>query len=209
MQNILKNLFNDCDKTGDLILNCKDSINIKCHSFLLQLQSEYFKGLFNFHKDTKNCNVQYESKLVKLVLNKLYDPSYKFGKLELNEIFQINKMIDELLIVEPEDIRKELVTSFKLLLNKENWFDILKEVYGLENYKFLEDLVLDYFKQTVLSGNKLQNLFDDIELDTDLGRKLLSIVLNKLENYSGWNNGSISIIGGGYDNNYGNVLIGK
>ena len=117
MQNILKNLFNDCEKTGDLTLICKDSINVKCHSFLLQLQSEYFKGLFNFHKDTKNCNVQYESKLVKLVLNKLYDPSYKFGKLELDEIFQINKMIDEFLIVESGDIRNELTSSVKLLLN--------------------------------------------------------------------------------------------
>jgi hypothetical protein len=182
MDKILKDLFKDGENDGDITLKCSDKVNVKCHSLIMKTQSDYFKGLFDFHKDKKEFEMMYSSKLVKLLINKMYNSAYPIGELEVDEMIELIKMIDEFLIVDREDLLKSLMFSFRMSIKKENWLDILKKVYGLDCYKTLVTELYLYFRDTILVGDGFvkDDPLKDIELDTDLGRKLYKIVLQKL-----------------------------
>lgn len=182
MDKILKDLFKEGENDGDITLKCSDNVNVKCHSLILRSQSEYFKGLVDFHKDKKEFEIQYNSKLIKLLLNKMYNSAYPIGELELDEIIQMTKLIDEILIVDREDILKNLMFSFRMSIKKDNWLTTLKEIYGLDCYKQLTTQLLYYFRDTLLVGDDFvkDDPLQDVELDSDLGRELYKIVLGKV-----------------------------
>ena len=182
MDKILKDLFKEGENDGDITLKCIDKVNVKCHSLILRSQSDYFKGLFDFHKDKKEFDAHYSSKLIKLLLNKLYNSAFPIGELELDEIIQMTKLIDEFLIVDREDILKNLMFSFRMSIKKDNWLTTLKEIYGLGCYKELTTQLLYYFRDTILVGDDFlkDDPLQDVELDSDLGRDLYKVVLGKV-----------------------------
>lgn len=182
MDKILKDLFKEGENDGDITLKCSDKVNVKCHSLIMRSQSDYFKGMFDFNKDKKEFEMMYGSKLVKLLINKMYNSAYPIGEQDVDEMIELTKMIDEFLIVDREELLKSLMFSFRMSLKKDNWLDILKKVYGLDCYKILVNELYYYFRDTVLIGDEFvkNDPLKNIELDTDLGRKLYKIVLQKL-----------------------------
>lgn len=182
MDKVLKDLFKDGENDGDVSLKCSDKVNVKCHSLIMRSQSDYFKGLFDFHKDKKEFEILYSSKLVKLLLNKMYNSSYPIGELEIDEMLQLTKMIDEFLVIDREDVLKSLMFSFRMSIKKDNWLTVLKQIYGFDCYKELITQLLLYFRDTILVGDEFlkDDPLKDIELDTDLGRKLYKVILKKL-----------------------------
>lgn len=182
MDKILRSLFKEGENDGDITLKCADKISIKCHSLVLRTQSDYFKGMFDFNKEKKEFEILYGSKLVKLLINKMYNSAYPIGEQDVDEMIELTKMIDEFLIVDREELLKSLMFSFRMSIKKDTWLDILKKVYGLDCYKILVTELLYYFRDTVLVGDEFvkDDPLKDMELDTDLGRKLYKIILQKL-----------------------------
>lgn len=182
MDKILKDLFKEGENDGDIMLKCSDKIIVKCHSLIMRSQSDYFKGLFDFHKDKKEFDIGYSSKQVRILINKMYNSAYPIGELDVDETLELIKMVDEFLIYDREDIIKNLMFSFKSSLTKDNWLDILKKIYGIDCYKELVRHILYYFRDTILVGDDFvkNDPLQDIELDTDLGRVLYRIVLEKV-----------------------------
>lgn len=185
MDKILRDLFKDGENDGDITLKCADQVTIKCHSLILKSQSDYFKGLIDFYKDKgdkKEFMIDYPSKIVRIMINKLYNSVYPIGELNVDDIIQLTKIVDEFLIIDREDIIKSLMFSFKLSITKDNWLTTLKEIYGFDCYKDLVIQLLTYFRDTILVGDEFlkDDPLKDIELDSKLGKHLYKVVLKKL-----------------------------
>ena len=75
MNEIKKYAFNDGNNNGKITFNSNDNMKIRCHSFIFKTKFDYGKSLFHFESNknekVKNINVNYEAKLIIIMLNRM------------------------------------------------------------------------------------------------------------------------------------------
>ncbi len=186
MDKVLKGLFKngDLNNGGDITLKCVDQVSLKCHSLILSSQSGFFKAGFSAHPDKKEFIIDYDSKLVKILINKMYNSFFPLeADINIYDVLALFKMIDEFLILDGGELFKHLMYSFKnslsLVPGPNHWLTVLKKIYEFDCYKALVNEIFFYFRNKVLVPDLKNDPLEDVELDTDLGRKLYKIVLSK------------------------------
>ena len=204
MDTLIQSLFNDGNNDGKFIIKTKDDVEIKCHHIVLKKQSDYFKSLddfetnklkqllddtkkdFNKINNTKTTHLDYSSKVVKTLLNKMYNSNYIIKDLTYEEIIEIVKLIDEILIQHNKQLlEKELVEILKTSINEKNWLHLLQKAYdnnlsdlyinSIQSY-FLNEILI---KDDIVENDPLKN----IDLNSFVGKILVKLMRRKIHHH--------------------------
>ena len=183
MDKILRDLFNDGTNDGDITITCQDKVDLKCHSLIMKSQSDFFRSLFSYSKDKQTeCTLLYDSKVVKLMINRMYNSHYPIPELTLEELLEFIKLADELLIIDREYINKNAMFSFKLLLTKDNWLSILKQIYNMDIYAKFVKTIMIFFRDNILVGEDFvaNDPLKDVNMNSEMGKQLCLVMREKI-----------------------------
>lgn len=131
----LAKLFNNGDNDGDITIISEDNIVIKCHSYVTNTVTDLL--LIN-----KSCtfNIKFPSKIIILVLNRLYNSNYKITRDSFKEasislynpiltdgiaIIKILELLQYLGAKYVSDFVEYLCKTFESILNNDNWMFFL------------------------------------------------------------------------------------
>lgn len=150
-------LFNDGNNNGDIFIEDKIGVKIRCHKYVLEQMSLYFRHAINFAVLQKvNEKLKLESyyvNVIKQAINLLYNNAYPIDQtLEPIEYIQLYDLIDYLQFDfqnnEIETIINNIIAIFKSKLTEENWLTLLYEVHT-KNESF-KNAILNFCKNTLL-----------------------------------------------------------
>lgn len=152
MFTILKSMFNNGENDGDVILRTINK-DMRCHSFVAKYNSELIK------EQLDNCYfpgvvmIDYNSNLVNIVFNYFYSEKIIDIDLTGEEIISLFGLINQLRCqITINTLKNHYVKKFPKTLNDNNWLDLLKLVYGISKYSDLQEEVLSYFLNNILSN---------------------------------------------------------
>lgn len=185
MLSTLRNLFNNGDNDGDIILITHDKA-IKCHSFILEYTSEYLRSCIKNDPYTKTIELDTGSELLCIVLNYCYSEKLVDKEVNWNDILKLYILLNQLkcgdnILVLKNHYLKKLYP----LLNKDNWFEILKIVFNVNKFSDIEQVILTFYKNSILtdmSMPEIKELVTQFEHSSnfELHNKLFAICLEKL-----------------------------
>jgi hypothetical protein len=85
--------------------------------------------------------LDYKSKIVKIVLNLIYNSTYLLTDLETDEILLVLKLVDELqLCFSFETQSSKLSEIYKTKINEDNWIDLLNSVPEIYIYDDIKQI---------------------------------------------------------------------
>ena len=151
MNTILNTLFNSGNNDGDISINIADG-NIKCHSFILKYCTD------NMNENVIDLPI-YTTKQLSFLLSYMYNGVIppKDG-LSQDDIINIFKLIQEFKCKEfINNLKNDLATTFVTYIKLENWFQYFDQLYGTPIYKELNDKLLEYYSNNVLTNENLTN----------------------------------------------------
>ena len=190
MDKLIINKFNDGINDGDITIISADKEIIKCHSFVIVNVSGYFKSLYNFNtsKELKEFKLGYNIKLVKLIINMMYNSNYQYEKtikLSLDEVIHLIKLIDELLIeIDIDKFKKQFLLDFRKNINLENCVEILIQLYEFDIYKSLIKYIIDYICYQIYENDNIMIINKIYEIsehfNSDLQKQLICNILTGL-----------------------------
>jgi len=189
MNKLVLELFdNGKNSNNNFIIISNENEEIRCSLYILKNQSRFFKSLSEFNKykfittdikysNYKKTKLNYNSKVIKLLINKMYNSNYVLKNLSTEDILDIIKLIDEILLYYNKyEIIQELEKLFEKLLTLENWLDILKKIYDNDIYKNLKYVIYSYF----LNLKIYDNIFDKININSEIGKDLIQLFILKI-----------------------------
>lgn len=191
MNKLLKTIFNGGDNDGDIIITSIDKKIIKCHYFILKYFSEFFKSDIRFtnlknvtvSQDSAEINLNYSSKIIRKLLNRIYDDNITLTDLDINEVLEMFELIDFLQIYNS----LEVISDLKLLLNKQltvdNCVELLQKTFPHKCYNPIKDIIYEYFKEKVIPTRDLyEEIKNDHELTKEIRDKILSLYAERRDN---------------------------
>ena len=203
MDQLILNKFNDGNNDGDTIIYSEDNEMIKCHSFVIMNISGYFKSLYNFNnsKELKEFKLCYSIKLIKLIINVMYNSNYQYEKtiqLSLDEVIHLIKLIDELLIeINIDKFKKQFFIIIKRNINLENCVEILIQLYEFDIYKSLVNYIIDYICYQIYENDNtmiINKIYEtNKHLNSDLQKQLICNIFSGLNQKNIENLNKISI----------------
>ena len=159
MITILRSKYNNGDNDGNITIKTKDK-DIKCHSFVLENTSEYFRG--NIRKIDFNGIIEMGSTtydLINIVINYLYSEKIVDRELTCNDIVQLYGLLNCLKCDNSVMIlRNHYLKKFKQLLNEENWISLLKSVFNIDIYNDLQEEIIVFYRDYILENTANCNL---------------------------------------------------
>lgn len=182
MDQTLKTLFNDGNNNGDIMIICEDNIKIKCHSFVLEHETEYWKTLKDFTSkqivaDKPEFKLVYDSKIIIAAINRLYNSDYKFD-LACYQIIEVLSLIDMLQVKNFSQIAKELAIIFRRNLTIDIWEKYVNVIIDSDVYKELCPMFINYYKDTILlkiNSYRIENIEEEKKMSSEnLGCKATS-----------------------------------
>jgi len=161
MDKKLYQLFNNGDNDGDIVINCDDNIKIKCHSFIFKRQCLFALASYHFNEGKINTfDLTYSSKLIRMLISKMYKYKYIFDDLSPNEIITMITLSDYLQMEQFDVIVDELSMLFESQLNAENWIELLEVVYAYSHLKQLEIKIINYIIINILGVKSRPRISD-------------------------------------------------
>jgi len=188
MNELVTRLFNEGQNDGDVVLISSDKLLIKCHSYVIYNLSTFFKCCLDFNKINEKENIitmEYSEKILKIVINIIYNDKYFTQELEIDEILLILKLIDELQL--NFNINKQIIRleeNFKQKVNQSNWLELLKKVNDFYIYKGIKKILLNFYSKDILDSceiNSILDIFYDKSVNLELQKELLDNILLKLK----------------------------
>lgn len=184
MLSLLTNLYNNGANCGDIVIKTNDK-EIKGHKFILCLTSEYFGNLCNDTKFNNIVELNFNYTVVNVILTYLYTEKIIAIPISAEEIIQIYDLVNFLRCHNSIEILKNhFYKKFVQCVCDENWKKLLLQVYGIAKYANLQEIILDFYKNTILCNIHVINLeeFKKNHTDMENGLKdmLFSICIDKL-----------------------------
>lgn len=154
MDQTLKTLFNDGNNNGDITIICENDIKIKCHSFVLEHETEYWKRFKDFTSRQmvevkREFKLDYDSEIIIAAINRLYNSNYKFD-LACYQIIEVLSLIDMLQVKIFSQISKELAIIFCRNLTIDIWEKYVNVIIVSDAHKELYPMFINYYKDTIL-----------------------------------------------------------
>lgn len=188
MNKLIVELFKDGDNDGNIfIISCNEK-RIRCHSFIIKKQAEFFRRFFSFSANTKTekittIKLAYDSNIILMLLNKMYNSNYISLHLTPYEIIQYIKLLDELQVDKHiYNSSKDIIDIFDKQLDESNWLEILHLIIGQHIYTDLMSRVENFFFKVVLDNDDLieNDPLQGVCFDSEIGKYLYKLVLKKL-----------------------------
>jgi len=183
MFTILKNLFNNGDNNGEILIRTKDK-DIKCHEFIANFTSEFLK--ISIEK-SDIVELDFSSELVIIVLNFLYSEKVTDKELNAFDIIQLFNLIGQLRCHQSIIILKNYyLKKFPALITELNWIELLSYVFNISKYDELQTELINCYTNNVLTNPTLCNLYinNGIDLDVQIKNLLFAISLKKINELS-------------------------
>lgn len=155
MLTILRSLFNNGDNDGNIIIKptrSNDKI-IKCHDYVLKNTSDFLTECIKNESfnNVINLDSHYETALI--VFNFLYSEYTLDLDLNCNQIIELYYLINQLKCHDSIMVLKNhYLVKFVNKLDESNWFSSLKNIYGVSKYHDLQEEILKYFRNSVLTN---------------------------------------------------------
>ena len=151
MYSTLAKLFNNGENNGDIILKTQ-STNLKCHSFVLENTSDFFKKQICHPNFDGLITLDFTNDIVSIVIQYLYCEEILHKELSTNDIIDLYNLIDivncSLLI----PLKQYYLNQFSKLINIENWAQLLNCTFGNSKYSELQNCLQQYCYDVVLNN---------------------------------------------------------
>lgn len=184
MLSVLRLLYNEGENNGNVNVKTHDK-NLLCHDFVLKSTSDFFRDSMNGKPLPIYFELDYNSKLVNIVLNCMYSEKVVDEDLTGQDIIKLYALINQLKCRGIDMIIKNhYIKKFPSTLTENNWMMLLRMVFNIEKYNDLQKEILNYFAENILMNLETVNmcLFSDLYKDTDGNIKdaLFKICLEKI-----------------------------
>ena len=184
MISTLRNLFNNGDNNGTIIIKTFDK-DLKCHKFVLSNTSEYFKESIEQATFDNVITLDVSTELLIIVLNFLYSEKIIDKELSGIDIIKLFALISQLRCVDfVINLKNYYLKKFPKTINENNWLFLLENVYNTMKYSDLQEELLRYFQNNILSNiekSKIQVLKIAIdETASEIKQTLFLICLKDL-----------------------------
>lgn len=184
MLSILRTLYNNGQNSGDVILRIKDQ-DIKCHSFVLETTSEYFRSCIKTDDFNGIIELDLSFDIVSIIVNFLYSEKIIDKDLAANEIIRLFTAIGDLHCMDSIIIlKKHYAKKFPKLLNEDNWHILLEYVFNTNKYTDLQEMIMEYYENTILNNIDLENLYNlknaFITMNGEIKNALFGVALKKI-----------------------------
>ena len=167
MDTTLVNMFNDGDNDGTISIVSADNVEIRCHKWIVQCQSQYFRQAIVSTREIKRQKTEKKShqKIIRVVLetpaivikqaiNLLYNSRYELdANLMATAYIDLYYLIDQLLFTyDTVPIKNKICTLFITKLTKDNWLGILQEIYPVK--KRFSNIVVSYYMNIITQSDE-------------------------------------------------------
>lgn len=159
-------------------------MSIKCHSFIVINTSEFFKITIRETNQT-HIILDYDFEIINVVLNYLYTEKIVDKNLSSTDIIQLFDLIN---LIKCDDsciqLEKYYIEKFDKLINNDNWFQLLKNIFNINKYIDLQAMLLSYYNSYILQNidefnvHIIKELFNDC--NNGIKYLLFSICIDKM-----------------------------
>lgn len=172
----LKILYNNGDNNGEVIIKTLDK-EIRCHKFIIENICENINLQYNY------IDLYYEYKLVNIVMNYIY--SEKISDIDLSnyDIINLFRLLYDMKCYNSViGLKNYYLKKFPKTLNDDNWIDSLKLVFGHTNYSELEQEILNYYQNSILTNNDSVDklMLNSTPLNNEIENILFKLSLSKI-----------------------------
>jgi hypothetical protein len=163
-------LFNNGQNDGTIEIISSENTCIKCHDFVFEKQCDLGRSKSRFEKNNGQSNVNtitlnYSTKVITLIISKMYSSQFDFKNIDINEIIQLIFVATEIGVKYCDPILDELSELFYIQIKKNNWLDILEQINDHVELEFLKKVITKYFRKKIILPNLLK--ISNISTSTD------------------------------------------
>lgn len=159
MLSILRTLYNNGQNNGDVILKTKEQ-EIKCHSFVLETTSDYFKSCIKYENFNGVIEMDLSFEITNIIINFLYSEKIIDKDLTAGEIIRLFTAISSLQCSDSIIILKNYYAKkFPKLLNEDNWHVLLEQIFNTNKYAGLQEMIMEYYENNILNNIDLETMF--------------------------------------------------
>ena len=196
MDLIVTTLFQEAQQSGDLKIISKDGTSFLAHSFVCIRMSQYIKSLFDFNnKAGTDLNkklpielvLEYDIVCLKFIFEFMHFSNCNKPNLQCNQIVELYDLIEFLQIESDkiESIKKYYLDCFKKKINKDNWLELLTNIYNKDIYINLDKSICQYFITIFINKDNIINDFDFLEFTKgilpEIQNKLINLMIGKVK----------------------------
>jgi hypothetical protein len=176
----LKTLYNSGENDGDICIMLKNNHQLSCHSYVVKYASDTIKNKLNQpHQNIIELN--YEKKIVDIVLNFSYSEEIIDNDLTADEIMSLYNLINFLnmnnFIME---LKNYYSRKFYKSLNISNWLHVICSIYNIDIYYDLYDPTVQYIKNSIIIDKNLLNNVNIDTIDNNIKTFLLKLSFQKI-----------------------------
>ena len=185
MLSILRTLYNNGENNGDILIKTKNG-NLKCHSFVLENTSLYFRSQIISTTFDKTLQFDFNVEIVNIVMNYLYCETIIDKDISVYDIMNLYDLISQISCDNINPLKKHYLAKYTIQINDKNWCTLLNNVYGVNKYADLQECILSFYRNNVLhfidaSSSGIKSTVDYYILSNDGVRMLLfSICIEKM-----------------------------
>lgn len=185
MLTILRTLYNNGQNEGNILIRAKDQ-DFRCHSFVLESTSDYFKSCIKQENFNGIIEIDFPGTITNIVLNFLYSEKIIHADLSADEIIALYNLVSQLrcsLFV--HNLTSYYLDQFPNLITEDNWLTLLRYIFNINKYFDLQTIILAFYKNNILNDINtatLQLLLDSFSvLDNEIKMSLFVIALEKIK----------------------------
>ncbi|ARF09828.1 hypothetical protein Indivirus_3_77 [Indivirus ILV1] len=149
MNTYLNTLFNNGNNDGEILIKANDSI-LNCHAFIIKYCTT---NKLNINDNTIDMS-NYNKNQISYILRYMYNSKIEKQEMSNDDIINIFKLINELGCNDFITILKnDLTGMFLKNIKLDNWFKYFDMLYGDNNYKEINEKLLEYYNDDILNNN--------------------------------------------------------
>lgn len=183
MLSIITSLYNNGNNNGDITIESKTA-SIKCHSFVLNLTSEFVKQCIAEPTFNGSIDLDFTEDVINISMQYLYCEQIVDKNLTSFDIIELVNLLDVLKCTfDTSDITEFYTVKFSHTLNTENWGSLLNATYRNPVYLGLQKCIIDFYENTILENvadnqSELNRNFSLVH--ENIKQMLFSICIDKL-----------------------------